>query len=179
MPSCGCDWMSAQRHEHSLALPIFGIGVKTNLFQSCGHCWVFQICWHIECCTLIASSFRISSSSSGIHFSSPIPKKLMFTLAISCLITSNFPWFVNLTFQVPMQYCSLQHRALLLSPATSTGGRCFHFGSVSSFFLDLLLHYFSVAYWAPTDLQNWKFKKIWHWKRHPQFKSNPETFEFS
>ena len=19
------------------------------LFQSCGHCWVFQICWHIEC----------------------------------------------------------------------------------------------------------------------------------
>ena len=21
----------------------------TDLFQSCGHCWVFQICWHIEC----------------------------------------------------------------------------------------------------------------------------------
>ena len=20
-----------------------------NFFQSCGHCWVFQICWHIEC----------------------------------------------------------------------------------------------------------------------------------
>ena len=26
--------------------------VKTDLFQSCGHYWVFQICWHIECSTL-------------------------------------------------------------------------------------------------------------------------------
>ena len=25
------------------------IGMKTDLFQSHGHCWVFQICWHIEC----------------------------------------------------------------------------------------------------------------------------------
>ena len=31
--------------EHSLALPFFGIGMKTNLSQSCGHCWVFQIFW--------------------------------------------------------------------------------------------------------------------------------------
>ena len=30
------------------------------------HCWVFQICWHIECNTLIASSFRIRNSSAGI-----------------------------------------------------------------------------------------------------------------
>ena len=22
----------------------FGIGMKTDLFQSCGHCWIFQIC---------------------------------------------------------------------------------------------------------------------------------------
>ena len=31
-----------------LALPFFGTGMKTDLFPSCGHCWVFQICWHIE-----------------------------------------------------------------------------------------------------------------------------------
>ena len=36
-----------------------GIVMKTDLFQSCGHCWVFQICWHIECSTFTASSFRI------------------------------------------------------------------------------------------------------------------------
>jgi len=52
--------------EHSLALPFFGIGMKTDIFQSCGHCWVFQICCHIEYSTLTASSFRIWNSSTGI-----------------------------------------------------------------------------------------------------------------
>ena len=45
--------------EHSLALPFFGIRMKTDLFQSCCHCWVFQICWHIECSTFTTSSFRL------------------------------------------------------------------------------------------------------------------------
>ena len=40
--------------------------MKTDLFQSCSHCWVFQICWHIECSTFTASSFRIWNSSTGI-----------------------------------------------------------------------------------------------------------------
>ena len=40
--------------------------MKTHLFQSCDHCWVFQICWHIECSTFTASSFRIWNSSTGI-----------------------------------------------------------------------------------------------------------------
>ena len=52
--------------EHSLALPFFGIGMKTDLFQFCGHCWVFQICWHIEHSTFTASSFRIWNTSTGI-----------------------------------------------------------------------------------------------------------------
>ena len=38
-------------------------------FQSCGHCWVFKICCHIECSTLTESSFRIWNSSAG--FQSP------------------------------------------------------------------------------------------------------------
>ena len=44
-----------------------------------------------------------------VHFSLLIPRMSAFTLAVSCLTTSNLPWFVDLTFQVPMQYCSLQH----------------------------------------------------------------------
>ena len=40
--------------------------MKTDLFQSCGHSWVFQICWHIECSTFAALSFRIWNSSTGI-----------------------------------------------------------------------------------------------------------------
>ena len=56
----------------------------------------------------------------------------IFTLAISCLTTSNLPWFKMLTFQVPMQYCSLQRQTLLPSPVTSTTGCCFCPGSASS-----------------------------------------------
>ena len=55
-----------------VVLTFFGIAflwdrMKTDLFQSCGHCWVFQICWHIECSTVTTSSFRIWNSSTGIH----------------------------------------------------------------------------------------------------------------
>ena len=76
-----------------------------------------------------------------------------FTLAISRLTTSNLPWFIDLTFQVPMQYCFLQHRILLLSPVTATTGYCYCFGSLPSFFLELFLHWSLVAYWAPNDLR--------------------------
>ena len=51
--------------------PSLGLEWKLNLFQSYGHCWVFQICWHIECSTLSASSFRIWNSSAVIP-SSPL-----------------------------------------------------------------------------------------------------------
>ena len=43
--------------------------MKTDLFQSCGHCWVFQIYWHSECGTFTASSFRVWNSSAGIQSS--------------------------------------------------------------------------------------------------------------
>ena len=66
-----------------------------------------------------------------------------FTLTISYLTTSKLSSFMNLTFQVPMQYCSLQHQTLLLSPVTCTTGCCFS--------LALSLH----SFWSyfSTDLQ--------------------------
>ena len=67
---------------------------------------------------------------------------------------------MDLTFQVPMQYCSLQHRTLLLSLVTSTAGYCFCFGSMPSFFLELFLHWSPVAYWAPTDLGSFSFSVL-------------------
>ena len=47
-------------------MPFFEIGMKTDLFQASGHCWVFQIFWHIECSTFTALSFRTWNSSTGI-----------------------------------------------------------------------------------------------------------------
>ena len=34
---------------HFLVLPFLGIVMRIDLFQSCGHCCVFQTCWHNEC----------------------------------------------------------------------------------------------------------------------------------
>ena len=67
---------------------------------------------------------------------------------------------MDLTFQVPIQYCSLQHRTLLPSPVTSTAGYCFLFGFIPSFFLELFLHWSPVAYWAPTDLGSSSFSVL-------------------
>ena len=81
-----------------------------------------------------------------------IAKISVFTLAISCLITCNLCLFMDLMFQVPMQYCSLQHQT---SPQdTCTTGHCFYFGSASSFFLQLFLCTSPVVYWTSTDLQS-------------------------
>ena len=51
---------------------------ETDLFQSCGHCWVFQICWHIECSTFTASSFRIWNSSTAL----PSPPLALFLVML-------------------------------------------------------------------------------------------------
>ena len=48
-----------------------------HLFQSCGHWWVFHICWHItECSTLTTSPVRSWDSSAGI----PSPPLTFFCL---------------------------------------------------------------------------------------------------
>ena len=79
-----------QYFQCCLALLFFGIGMKTDIFQSCRHCWVFQICWHIEWSTFTASSFRIWNSSIGI----PSPPLALFIVMLPkahltshCMIT--------------------------------------------------------------------------------------------
>ena len=62
-----CEMSASVRYfEHSLTLTFFRIRKKNILFQSCGHCIVFQICCHIECNTLTTLSFRIWKSSADI-----------------------------------------------------------------------------------------------------------------
>ena len=52
--------------------------MKTDLFQSCAHWWVFQICWHIESSTFIASSFSIWNNSTRI----PSPPLALFVVML-------------------------------------------------------------------------------------------------
>ena len=69
-----------------------------NFFQSCGQCWVFQICWHIECSTFTASSSKIWNSSTGI----PSPPLALFVVMLpkahltSHSRMSGFRWVITL-----------------------------------------------------------------------------------
>ena len=60
---------------HCLSL---GLWWKLIFFQSCDHCLVFHICWHIEGSTFTASSFRIWNSSVGI----PSPPPALFIVML-------------------------------------------------------------------------------------------------
>ena len=62
--------------EHGISL--LGDWNENWHFQSCGHCCVFQICWHTGCSTLAASSFRILNNSAGI----PSPPLALFILML-------------------------------------------------------------------------------------------------
>ena len=77
--------LTSMQNEHNctvvwafFGIALFGIGMKTDLFQLCGHCWVFQICWHIECSTSTASFLRIWNSSAGI----PSPQLALFVVML-------------------------------------------------------------------------------------------------
>ena len=60
-----------------------------------------------------------------VHFSSLSPEMLMFTLAISCLTTFSLPWFMDLTFQLPRQYYSLQHQTTSITSHICNWVLCF------------------------------------------------------
>ena len=78
---------------------------KTDLFQSCGHCWVFQIfCWHTECSTFTTSSFRIWNSSVGI----PSPPLALFLV----LLHSVFQGQICLLLQVFLDFLLLHSSPL-------------------------------------------------------------------
>ena len=93
-----------------------------------------------------------------VHFSLLIPKMLTFTLGISCLTTSNLPWFTDLTFQVPMQYCSYSIGPCLCHKSHTKLGVLLwlHLFILSG----LILHSSPVACWAPTDLGSSSFSVL-------------------
>ena len=93
--------------------------MKTDLFQSCGHCWNFQIFWHTECSTLTRSSFRIWNSSAGI----PSPPLVLFVAMLpNAHLTSHSRMPGSRSVTTPSQpsgYYKLFYRVLLSILATS------------------------------------------------------------
>ena len=92
--------------------------MKTDLFQFCGHCWVFQICWHIECSTFTASSFRIWNNSTGLP--SP-PVALFFVMLpkahlISHSRMSGSRWVITIMIIWVMKIFFVQFFCVFLPP---------------------------------------------------------------
>ena len=103
--------------QYYSSLNIFGIAflwdwIENWPFQFCGHCWVFQICWHVECSTLTASSFRIWNSSIGI----PSPPLALFIVMLPKAHLTAFQdvwqWACDHTIVVTGSWRSFSHSSL-------------------------------------------------------------------
>ena len=84
----------------------------------------------------------------------------MFTLAISF---DHFQFALIHGPNIPGSYAILLFTASELASITShihNWVYCFCFGCVSSFFLELFLHWSPVAYWAPTNLGSSSFRVL-------------------
>ena len=80
---------------------------------------------------------------------------LMLTLAISYLTTSNLPWFFDLTFQFPMQYCSYSIRLYFHHQSQQQLGIVFT--------LALSLHSFIQVGWAAAFKEQQGGECSWSW----------------
>ena len=85
--------------------------MKTDLFQSCGHCWVFQICWHIECSSFTSSSSRIWNSSTGI----PSPSLALFVVMLSKAHLTSHSRMTGSKWVITLWWLSWSWRSFLYS----------------------------------------------------------------
>ena len=85
--------------------------MKTDLFQSCGHCWVFQICWHIERSTFTAASFRIWKSSTGI----PSPPLALFVVMLPKAYLTSLSMMSGSRWVITPSWLSWSWRSVLYS----------------------------------------------------------------
>ena len=114
--------------------------MKTDLFQSCGHCWVFQICWHIDWNTFTASSFRIWNSSTGF----PSPPLALFVVMLPKAHLTSHSGMSGSRWVITPLWLSWSWRSFLYSSFVY----CCHF-----FFYNICcfynnIHTISVLYWA-------------------------------
>ena len=132
-------WNSAiiQYFEHCLALPFFEIGRKTDLFQSCAHCQVFQIYWHIECNMLTASCFRIWNGSAGI----PSPPLALFIVMLPKAHLTSHSKMSGSRWVITPSWLSGSLRSLLYSSSVYS----YHFFLISSASLQSMLFVFFIV----------------------------------
>ena len=134
-----------------LTLPFFGIGMKTDLFQSCGHCWVFQIYLHVECSTFTASSFRIWNSSTGM----PSPPLALFVVMLSKAHLTSHSRMSGSRWVITPSWLSGEWRSFLYS------------SSAYSCYLFLIIFFWqTVVHWK----REWQTTSVFlPWESHEQY----------
>ena len=80
-------------------------------FSSPGHCWVFQMCWHIDCSTLTASYSRIWNSSTGI----PSPPLALFIVMLPKAHLTSQSWMSGSRWTITPSWLSWSWRYFLYS----------------------------------------------------------------
>ena len=98
--NCDIEWFALEMN--SIVLLFLRLHSSTE-FQTL---LLIMIATHFFQGILAHSSRYNGHSAILVCFHSLIPKILVFSLAISCLTTSHLSSFIDLRFQVPMQYCS-------------------------------------------------------------------------
>ena len=107
LDNCSVEWYALEMNQdHSV---IFEVASKYCILDS----FVDNVGNSISPKGFLSAVIDINIMSSQlnlpipVHFSSIIPKMLMFSLAVFCLATFHLPWFTGLSVQVLTQYCSL------------------------------------------------------------------------
>ena len=122
--------------------------MKTDLFQSCGHCWVFQIFWHNECSTFTASSFRVWNSSTGI----PSPLLAWFIVMLSKAHLTSHSRMSGSRLVITSSWLSGSWRSLLYS------------SSVYSCHL-FLISFASVRCYVVNTVNDKEYYMDWKWEK--------------
>ena len=113
--------------------------MKTDIFQSCGHCWVFQICWHFECSTFTVSSFRIWNSSTGI----PSHPLALFVMILSKAHLTSHSRVSGSRWVITPLWLSGLWRSFLYSSSVYSCHLFFHY-----------IHWSGLSFPSPGDLPN-------------------------
>ena len=85
--------------------------MKSDIFQSWAHCWVFQICWHIETNALATAPFRIWSTSAGIP---SLPQALLIVMLFLRLTWLHTQWWLAFRWVTTPLWLSQSLRLSLL-----------------------------------------------------------------
>ena len=123
------------------------------LFPVLDHCWVFQICCHIECSTWTASSFTIWNSATGIP---SLPPALFIVILPKAHLTS-FCWLSGSTWVITPSWLSGSLRSFLYSSVYSCHLFLISFASVRS----ILFLFFFMSVFAWKQILQMLFLWLW------------------